>query len=154
MNFPYKTLAEVDVIMELPIEEIKEKYQKEGNAGIEFPELKINLRKEIVGDSIVDIVSFDGRISNSNSYDLNKDFHRLFSGIQGACVILDLSALQYVNSTGVAIFFSFFYRIRENSGRIMIGGFHPFLRRVFSLMDLPSDFKMFETLEDAITALK
>lgn len=138
---------------ETSIEEIIETYQMEGHADLLFPELTVKARKEHIQDRVVSIVIFDGKITNGNSYDLNKKLHRLFSGVTEATVLLDLSMLEYANSTGVAIFFSFYYRIRENRGSVLIGGFHPFLRRVFGLMDLPSDFRMFETLEDAKNAL-
>ena len=63
------------------------------------------------------------------------------------------SYYEYINSTGVAILFAFFFKVKENQGHLFIGGMHPFLERVFELMEIPGEITMCETLEDAKNAL-
>lgn len=135
------------------VSEIQEQYAREGVASIEFPDLHLLIRREMINGNNVDIITFDGRVTGENSYHLNQKFNRFFSGRELGNVILDLSRLEYMNSTGVAILFAFFFKIKENDGRLLVGGMHPFLERVFDLMEIPGEITMCETLEDAKKAL-
>lgn len=117
----------------------------------EFRDLQIKVRFESIGGKPVQVLKFLGKITNSNSYELNRKIHRLFEN-EILHVILDLSDLQYMNSTGMAILFSIAFRANGNEGRVVIGGVHSFLRNVFSLMELPESLTVFDSLEDAKSA--
>lgn len=116
--------------------------------GLEFKELKLEFTQETVGDRQVDILAFIGKISNSNSFELNRKIHGVFEN-RNYNIILDLSRLEYINSSGVAIIFSLFQRVKQNQGKLTIGGMHPFLHNVFSLMDLPPRLDIYDTLDEA-----
>lgn len=115
---------------------------------LDFPSLKLKLERDTFNGRALEVVRFEGKITNSNSFEVNRKIHGLFTG-EAESVILDLSQLEYINSTGVAILFSLFFRLKENGGRLLIGGTHPFLRRVFSLMDLPSGMLVLDSVEEA-----
>ena len=117
----------------------------------EFRELEITVRFETINEKRVQILKFDGRITNSNSYELNRKIHRLFES-DILHIILDLSNLQYMNSTGMAILFSIAFRTGGNEGRVVIGGVHSFLANVFSLMELPESLTVFDLVESAKSA--
>ena len=115
---------------------------------LEFQDLTIEQSKESANGTAVEVLCFQGRIHNSNSFDVNRKIHHIFSG-NNFNLILDLSELEYINSSGVAMLFSIIYRVKENEGKISIGGLHPFLHNVFNLMDLPPRLKIYDTLEEA-----
>lgn len=115
---------------------------------LDFPELSLRIDTEHVEGRPVEIWRFRGRVSNSNSFELNRRIHSLLGG-DCLHVIMDLSELEFLNSTGVAILFSVFYRLKEMGGRMVVGGTHPFLRRVFSLMDLPAGMVLLDSVEEA-----
>ncbi|MBW7856842.1 MAG: STAS domain-containing protein [Leptonema sp. (in: Bacteria)] len=102
-------------------------------------------------DSGVRIIKFSGRITNSNSYELNHNFQKILDD-ENYNIIIDLSELEYVNSTGVAIIFTLFYKATEKNGQVCIGGVHPFLNKVFSLMSLPDGLKVHNDLKSAISS--
>lgn len=106
-------------------------------------------RRDEVGTQQHLIVYFEGKIANNNSYEINRKIHQLFSGVSKD-IILDLSRLEYMNSTGVAILFSLFFRIKDSGHRFVIGSLHPFLKRIFSLMDMPDGLDIFEDSKRAI----
>ncbi|MBI39154.1 MAG: anti-anti-sigma factor [Leptospiraceae bacterium] len=118
---------------------------------LEFPELKVAVEEKELGSSSIRVVKLVGRITNSNSQDFNRKFYKLLAN-SSQIMVFDLSELDYINSTGVAILFSIHYRARENGGRLVIGGLHNFLRKVFGLMDLPPELKLYPTLEEALEA--
>lgn len=95
------------------------------------------------------VISFEGKIGNNNSYEINRKIHQLFSSDKINCV-LDLENLEYMNSTGVAILFSLFFRIKESGYKFLIGDLHPFLKRIFSLMDFPEGLEIVGHTQDAI----
>ena len=116
---------------------------------IELKDLKIQELSSKKPD--VKVVSFEGKITNSNSYELNRRFLQVFDdGLFN--VVIDLSKLDYVNSTGVAIIFTLFYKAAEKSGRVCIGGLHPFLTKVFSLMELPEGLVVYSDIESALAS--
>ncbi|MCB1167072.1 MAG: STAS domain-containing protein [Leptospiraceae bacterium] len=119
---------------------------------LEFPELKVGVEEKELGGNSIRVVKLTGRITNSNSQDFNRKFYKLLEST-GQSMIFDLTDLDYINSTGVAILFSIHYRARENGGRLIIGGIHSFLRKVFGLMDLPPELKLYPTLEEALEAV-
>ena len=118
---------------------------------LEFPELKVGVEERDLNGSSIRVVRLVGRITNTNSQEFNRKFYKLLEST-GQIMIFDLSDLDYINSTGVAILFSIHYRARENGGRLVIGGLHSFLRKVFGLMDLPPELKLYPTLEEALEA--
>ncbi len=114
---------------------------------IELKDLKISELGSKKSD--VKVVSFEGKITNSNSYELNRRFLQIFDdGVFN--IVIDLSKLDYVNSTGVAIIFTLFYKAAEKKGRVCIGGLHPFLNKVFSLMELPDGLVVYSSIDAAL----
>lgn len=116
--------------------------------GLEFKELKLEFSQETLNGRPVDILSFVGKITNSNSFELNRKIHGLFEN-RNYNIIMDLSKLEYINSSGIAIIFSLFQRVKQSEGKMVIGGVHPFLDNVFSLMDLPPRMEIYDTQEEA-----
>ena len=95
------------------------------------------------------VICFEGKIGNNNSYEINRKIPQLFNAEDGHCV-LDLEKLEYMNSTGVAILFSLYFRIKESGKLFLIGNLHPFLKRIFNLMDFPEGLEIVGNTDDAI----
>ncbi len=112
-----------------------------------FPDLQLAFEKGEGAAKPCLVVHFIGKISNSNSYELNRKTHVFFE--HQYPMIFDLSRLEYINSSGVAILFSVFFRSQQNGHRLIIGGVHPFLKRVFNLMDLPDGLVVLDSLAEA-----
>lgn len=115
---------------------------------MDFKELIIRYARESVNGKPVEIVSFTGKITNGNSFEVNRKIYRIFDN-DNYNIILDLGNLEYINSSGVAILISILQRVKENNGKLLIGGVHPFLHNIFNLMDLPPRLDLFDTLEEA-----
>lgn len=114
-------------------------------------ELNLNIEEITKNNQKIKIIKFIGKIVNENAFELNKKFSDFFSdSIYN--IILDLTELTYINSTGIAIIFSMFFKCKENQGKLIIGGLHTFTRKVFSIMTLPEGFTIYPTLQEAIEA--
>lgn len=115
---------------------------------MQFQDLLLDKESVVLRGIGAEVVTFVGRITNSNSYEVNRKIYHIFDG-NNYNIILDLSRLEYTTSTGIAMLISIIFRVKENSGRILVGGLHPFMRNVFSLMDLPPQTEIYDTLEEA-----
>ena len=120
---------------------------KENNE-LDFRDLSLKLQNESINGKPVSIIAFEGRITNGNAFEINRKIYRIFEN-NTYNIIIDLSKLEYLNSSGVAMLFSIIHRAKENDGRIVIGGMHPFIHNVFCLMDLPPRLELYNTLVDA-----
>ena len=130
-----------------PAEECEEHYSPDGRLiALQFADLVVELAP--FGTRPVQVAAFRGRITNSNSYELNRKIHSVIVEAESH-FILDLTQLEYINSTGVAILFALFYKLRQENRQLIVGGLHPFLKRVFDLMDLPDGMEVVDSVEDA-----
>lgn len=95
------------------------------------------------------ILILNGQINHQNATSVNR---KIFAIIPDSSrpLFLDLTDLDYLNSSGVAILFSIFYRVQENHGHVAITGMHPFTSKVFSLMELPMGVPIYGTIEQAL----
>lgn len=116
---------------------------------LEFPDLTLTIEERTADDVVVRVVVFNGRVTNTNSQEFNRKFYRIFED-NNYNIIFNLKNLDYINSTGIAILFSVYYRARENGGQLCLAELNPFLNKVFGLMDLPGELRLFETVEDAL----
>jgi len=65
-------------------------------------------------------------------------------------VVMDLSAVAYVDSSGVATFVDALREVRQAQGRLALAGVNPRVRGVFEIARLDSLFTMTETVEEAL----
>lgn len=116
---------------------------------IEFKDLTIELTELKKNNKTIKYLKFSGKISNENGFELNKKFPEFFED-GNYNIILDLSDLNYINSTGIAIIFSMFFRCQDNKGKLIIGGIHDFIKKVLAIMTLPEGFKIYSNKEEAL----
>lgn len=116
---------------------------------IELKDLLIQIEVYNKNEKKIKLMKFSGKISNDNGFELNKKFSDFFSD-EIYNIILDLSELNYINSTGIAIIFSMFFKCGDYNGKLIIGGIHEFIRKVLAMMTLPDGFKIYNDLNTAI----
>jgi anti-sigma B factor antagonist len=71
----------------------------------------------------------------------------------GRHVILDMSELQYMNSTGLNIMINVLTRTRNAGGDTLIAGVSNSVRQLFSVTKLDSVFIMVDSLDEALAKL-
>ncbi len=116
---------------------------------IQLKDLNIEITYINKDQKQIKYIKFIGKISNENGFELNKKFTEFFDdNIYN--IIIDLSELNYINSTGIAIIFSMFFRCNDHKGKLVIGGIHTFIKKVLSIMTLPDGFKIYSSKEEAL----
>lgn len=109
-------------------------------ARVEFDSLYIETSRMSLPDKEVQLVVFNGKVTNSNSFEISRKIHFIFEE-EIYNIILDLSNLEYINSVGVATILTLIKTVDQHSGKIVIGGLNHFLENVIRLMELPKKFK-------------
>ncbi len=74
-------------------------------------------------------------------------------GHSGLNVVLDMSQLQYMNSTGLNILISVLTRTRKGGGDVLISGVTTGVKQLFMVTKLDTVFTIKATVEEAIAAL-
>ena len=70
------------------------------------------------------------------------------------CLLLDLSGVNFMDSTGVGIMVNAFNRVREKQGAIAFCGATQRVHRVLQISGLLSKLPLYETREAALAALE
>lgn len=68
-------------------------------------------------------------------------------------VAVDLSAIDFLSSSGVAMLIGLKRRVEAKGGRMALYGLHPYVRDLFHIMKLSDLFQIAESEADAIALL-
>jgi anti-anti-sigma factor len=117
-------------------------------ARVEFDSLYIETTKSSLPNKEVLLVVFNGKVTNSNSFEISRKIHFIFEE-EVYNIILDLSGLEYINSVGVATILTLIKTVDQHSGKIVIGGLNHFLENVIRLMELPKKVEIYNSVEEA-----
>lgn len=95
------------------------------------------------------IIAPSGRIDTATS----PEFDRHLSAVidrGDTQLVLDLSELQYISSTGLSVFLSAAKRIRAAGGRMALAGLNSRIRLVFEMSGFLRLFPVFPTVDAAV----
>lgn len=111
--------------------------------------LNLKTKVEEKGSKKILVISFSGKITSDNIVELNRRVKSIFEdNIYN--VILNISDLGYVNSTGIAMFLSISKTIEQNSGKIILTKPSPFVEELFKMTDLITRFQIANSMEEAL----
>ncbi|MCP4653013.1 MAG: anti-sigma factor antagonist [Candidatus Omnitrophica bacterium] len=107
---------------------------------------KMIISKEVTGN--ITICKIDGEINIDNSYELRKTFEDLTK--EGSRkVIVNFSALNYIDSSGLATLIEMFQRLKKIDGALRICSLNDKVKSVFEITKLNTLFPVYDSLESA-----
>lgn len=115
--------------------------------------LQLKTETEKVGGKNVNVLTFSGKITSDNIYDLNSKVKAIFENGVYDC-ILDISELDYINSTGIALLLTIARTVEQNQGKMLLTKPTQFVQELFDMTDLSGRFAITGTLEEAREAIK
>jgi anti-sigma B factor antagonist len=68
-------------------------------------------------------------------------------------VVVDLSPLEFVDSTGLGTLVGLYRRVRGRGRQIVLAGARPYVSRVMRVIKLDRVFDLYDAVEDAVDAL-
>jgi anti-sigma B factor antagonist len=112
----------------------------------------VQLTEVPTGDEHTCVLALAGELDYTNATALRTDIEAsLTPGHRN--LILDLTGLQFCDSTGIRVFLGLRRLILEGGGTIALAALNSRLERVFRMTGLTSAFNLFPTLQQASAAI-
>jgi len=112
--------------------------------------LRIGARTE--GNDIA-ILSLTGEVEVANASQVRDAALKLVSGGRKYLVV-DLSGVEYMDSTGLGTLVGLHKRLREAGGQVLIAGAQPRVRKIFDITGLTQVFRMHEDVSAALKEVR
>lgn len=98
------------------------------------------------------VLDLGGDITSQAQQDLNAAYEEAVA-IDPAAVLLNFGAVQYINSTGIALLVGILARARNEHRRVMACGLTPHYTEIFQVTRLADFMDLFDDEDDAIASL-
>jgi len=98
------------------------------------------------------VVSVAGRIDASNSPEIEKEIATHTAAVQ-TVVVLDLKGMEYMSSAGLRVVLISAKNLKAKGQDLFITGLQGSVKDVFELSGFYSIFKIFQTVEEALSAI-
>ncbi|MBI1367271.1 MAG: anti-sigma factor antagonist [Planctomycetes bacterium] len=109
---------------------------------------EIITKKEPLPDGVC--VALSGEIDLSRSPELRTGLIEIV-GAKPARLVVDMTAVPYMDSSGVATLVETLQRQRKNQGKMILCGLQPKVRSIFEIARLDMVFTIVDTVENAKT---
>ncbi len=126
---------------------IKSNTERRSDKGVEMLDI------QVFEDHGVVVISMAGPIDSSTLAEFRKVLDPVTKK-KRTHIVLDFSALTYMNSRALGLLSSYRRRIYAGGGRLAVCGVSKKIGRSLDLLGLGKVLKMYESREDAVAALK
>ena len=100
------------------------------------------------------IIELAGEVDGSAAEVLTTAYADAVSGSQARTVVLDFAAVDYINSTGIALIVSVLAKARAERRQVVACGLSAHYREIFDITRLSDFIELFPDLEDVVDQLK
>jgi len=95
------------------------------------------------------VVAIEGEIDLHTSPEIRKELAAR-TKVKKARLLIDLAAVTYIDSSGLATFIEAMQKLRKGGGEIALAGLSETVRHVFEVARLDSVFKIFKNKEEVL----
>jgi anti-sigma B factor antagonist len=103
--------------------------------------------KRVNGDALI---LLEGELDAYHSIEFKEKMMEIIQG-DGQKIFIDMNDLNYIDSAGLGALVSLLKRASENSKELRLFGLRGNVKKVFELTRLNMVFKIFDTLEEAMS---
>ncbi|OCT11287.1 hypothetical protein A8709_06320 [Paenibacillus pectinilyticus] len=111
----------------------------------------MNITEQLQGDVVV--VTLEGRLDGNTSASLESAFAKLVEQGNGKFVF-NLQGLDYVSSAGLRSLLSAAKMVKVIQGKLALSRMNENVKEVFDMSGFSSIFKLYETEDEALNAIK
>ncbi|CAN7259934.1 STAS domain-containing protein [Paenibacillus sp. LjRoot56] len=111
----------------------------------------MNITEQVQGDIV--LVSLQGRLDGNTSASLESAFAKLVEQGNGKFVF-NLQGLDYVSSAGLRSLLSAAKMVKVIQGKLALARMNDQVKEVFDMSGFSSIFKLYETEDEAVNAIK
>ncbi len=102
----------------------------------------------------VAVIELSGEVDGSAAETLTTSYQHAVADGQARTVVLDFAAVDYINSTGIALIVSVLARARAEGRPVAACGLSPHYREIFDITRLSDFIELFPELDDVVSQLK
>mgnify|MGYP000889275886 CR=1 FL=1 len=110
----------------------------------------MDLSHEVRGNHLV--VSLSGRMDVHLASEVENQLANLMKSQPDKHILLDLSDVEYMSSSGLRVFVSSMRTLRERNLNLLLCNLSPAVRKVFEVVELMDMFDIYESQEEALAA--
>ena len=101
------------------------------------------------------VIELSGEVDGSAATVLTEAYERAVeaSPENHDTVVLDFAAVDYINSTGIALIVSVLAKARAERRKVVASGLSPHYREIFDITRLSDFIELFPDLDDAVSQL-
>ena len=107
----------------------------------------MKITQEKINDAAV--CALEGEVNITTSPELRKASDALIKGNEKK-VLIDLSAVSYIDSSGLATLIEMFQRLKKTGGRMRLSNMNDKVKSVFEITKLYKLFEIFDTRDSAL----
>jgi anti-sigma B factor antagonist len=112
------------------------------------------MTRELPGAAVIELA---GEVDGSAAAVLTAAYERAVSSAEAngdvSTVVLDFAAVDYINSTGIALIVSVLARARAERRKVVASGLSPHYREIFDITRLSDFIELFPDLDRAVSEL-
>ncbi len=112
----------------------------------------MNLQTKKIGNVVV--VYLQGRLDVHLSADIEKEINKLIKDEPNAHLLLNLSGVEYMSSSGLRIFVSTMRILKESNRKLKLCNMNSAVKKIFEVVELMDMFEIYDTEEEAIASFK
>ena len=99
------------------------------------------------------VIELSGDVDGSAAEVLTTAYQEAVSRANAATVLLDFAAVDYINSTGIALIVSVLARARAERRKVVASGLSAHYREIFDITRLSDFIELFPDLDGAVSQL-
>jgi len=99
------------------------------------------------------VIALSGEIDGHAADTLTDAYEHAVASSDPATVVLDFTAVQYINSTGIALIVSVLARARSQRRTVVASGLSDHYREIFDITRLSDFIELFPSLDGALSRL-
>jgi anti-sigma B factor antagonist len=99
------------------------------------------------------VIALSGDVDGMAAETLTGAYAEAVGAAGTATIVLDFAAVDYINSTGIALIVSVLARARAERRKVVASGLSAHYREIFDITRLSDFIELFPDLEDAVSQL-
>ncbi len=112
--------------------------------------MDLNKRRQ---DDVI-IIYLSGRLDVHLSSDIEKEINRIISENPEVHLLLDLTDVEYMSSSGLRIFVSTMRILRDNQKKLKLCNINSAVRKIFEVVELMDMFDIYQSEKEALESFK
>lgn len=101
----------------------------------------------------IELITVQGRLDQTLNPALESQLNQLLADHR-YCLIIDLTAVTYINSGGLRCLISAWRQVKQNNGNIMLYGLNERLHEIFDMIGFYNVFQIHQTRNETIAAMQ